>query len=75
MGFGSFVGGIMLCILAAVIGFIGFATLLGFFNAYVKSFAVFLGIGTIIAALFMFAYGWYLYKSAKPQGTINVHNV
>jgi hypothetical protein len=47
MGFGSFIGGILLGILAVRHG---------------------------IVALFLFAFGWYSYKSAKPRGTINVHN-
>jgi len=74
MGFGSFIGGIALCILAVLLGFFGVAVLLGFFNFFDASFVIPLGIGMIIVALFLFVYGWYLYKSAKPRGTLNVHN-
>lgn len=74
MGFGSFIGGIGLCILAVLVGFFGVAILLGFFSFVAASFVVPLGIGMIVLALFMFLSGWYLYRSAKPQGTINVHN-
>ena len=74
MGFGSFIGGIGLCVLAVLLGFLGIAVLLGFFSFVVTSFFVPLGIGMIVVALFMFLFGWYLYKSAKPRGTLNVHN-
>jgi protein-S-isoprenylcysteine O-methyltransferase Ste14 len=73
MGFGSFIGGIVLCILAVLIGFFGIAVLLGFANFIAASVAVPLGIGIIILALVLFLFGWYSYKSAKPQGTIDVH--
>jgi hypothetical protein len=33
-----------------------------------------LGISCLVVALFMFLFGWYLYKSAQPRGTLNVHN-
>ena len=75
MGFGSFIGGIGLSILAVLLGFLGIAVLLGFFNSIVgTSFTIPLGIGMIIIALFMFLFGWCSYKSSKPQGTLNVHN-
>jgi len=74
MGFGSWIGGIGLCVLAVLLGFVGVAVLLRFFKFVATSFDVPLGIGSIIVALILFLYGGYLYKSAKPQGTINVHN-
>lgn len=75
MGFGSFIGGIILAILAVLVAFLGGLVLLGFFAFIPSSFNVPLGIIMLIVAVLMFAYGWYLYKSAKPRGTINVHNV
>jgi glucose uptake protein GlcU len=74
MGFGSFIGGIGLCVLAVLLGFFGLAVLLRFFRFVATSFVVPLGIGMLVVALFMFLFGWYLYKSAKPRGTLNVHN-
>jgi lipopolysaccharide export LptBFGC system permease protein LptF len=74
MGFGSFIGGVGLCILAVLIGFFGIVVLIGLVKVIASSYDVPLGIGSIIVALILFAYGWYLYKSAKPQGTVNVHN-
>ena len=74
MGFGSFMGGIVFSILAVPLGFFGIAVLLGFGNFVPASAAVPLGIGIIIVALVMFLFGWYSYKSAKPQGTLNVHS-
>ena len=74
MGFGSFIGGIILGILAVVVVILGFVVLLGFVKFIPTSFDIPLGIGMIILALFMFAYGWYSYQSAKPKGTLNVHN-
>ena len=75
MGFASFIGGILLGILAVVFAVLGIVVLLGFLNSYVAGFAVPLGIAMLVVALILFAYGWYLYKSAKPRGTVNVHNV
>jgi len=74
MGFGSFIGGLGLIVLAVMLGFFGLVVLLGFFNFVATSYVVPLGIGMIVIALFMFLFGWYSYKSGKPQGTINVHN-
>jgi glucose uptake protein GlcU len=74
MGFGSYVGGPALCALAIVLGVFGFAVVLEVFKFIETSYAVPLGIGMIVVALFMFLYGAYSYKSAKPQGTLNVHN-
>jgi glucose uptake protein GlcU len=74
MGFGSFIGGLGLCVLAVLLGFFGFVELLGFFSFVATDYVLPLGIGMIIIALVMFLFGWYSYKSGKPQGTINVHN-
>jgi lipopolysaccharide export LptBFGC system permease protein LptF len=74
MGFGSWIGGVGLCILAVLLGFFGLAVLLGVFKFVAAGLALPLGIGSLVVALFLFLFGWYLYKSAKPQGTINVHN-
>ncbi len=74
MGFGSFIGGIILGILAVIVAVLGIAVLLGFVKFIPTGYDLLLGIGMLIVALFIFAYGWYSYKSAKPKGTINVHN-
>jgi len=74
LGFGSFIGGILLCVLAVLVGLFGLVVLLGFVAFVDATFAVPLGIAMLVIALVMFLYGWYLYKSAKPRGTINVHN-
>jgi hypothetical protein len=74
MGFGSFIGGILLGILSVVLAFFGIVVLLGFITFLPSNFDVPLGIVMIIAALFLFAFGWYSYQSSKPKGTINVHN-
>lgn len=73
MGFGSWIGGVGLCILAVLLGLFGIAELLGVVNLVAGS-NVPLGIGMIIVALFMFLGGWYAYKSGSPRGTMNVHN-
>jgi hypothetical protein len=74
MGFGSFIGGIILEIFAVLVAIFGFIILLGFVSFIPSSYNVILGIGMLILALFLFAFGWYSYQSAKPKGTINVHN-
>ena len=74
MGFGSWIGGIGLCILAVLLVFFGLAVLLKVFKFVATSLVVPLGIGCLVVALFMFLFGWYMYKSAKPRGTLNVHN-
>ena len=74
MGFGSFIGGIGLCVLAVLLAFFGVVVLLGFFKFIATSYVLPLGIVMLVVALFMFAFGWYAYKSAKPQGTLNVQN-
>ena len=74
MGFGSFIGGIMLQVLAVLIAVFGFVVLFGFVNFIPSNYAVILGIGMLILAIFLFVYGWYSYQSSKPKGTINVHN-
>jgi len=74
MGFGSYIGGIILGILAVLLAFLGILVLIGFFKFVPANFDVAIGIVMLIAALLLFAYGWYSYQSAKPKGTINVHN-
>ncbi len=74
MGFWSYIGGVLLSAIAVLIAFFGVVVLLGFLNSYVASYNLPLGIILIIIALFLFAYGWYSYKSAQPKGTLNVHN-
>jgi lipopolysaccharide export LptBFGC system permease protein LptF len=74
MGFGSFIGGIGLCILSVFVAVFGLAVLLGIFKFIASSYNLPLGIGALIVALLMFAYGWYSYKSGQPKGTLNVHN-
>ena len=74
MGFGTFIGGIILGILAVIVAIFGFVALLGFAKFIPTNYDIPFGIGLLIVALLMFAYGWYSYQSAKPKGTINVHN-
>ena len=74
MGFGTYIGGIALCVLAVLLGFLGIVVLLGIFKFVPTSFDLPLGIGAFIVALFLFAYGLYSFRSAKPRGTLNVHN-
>ena len=74
MGFGSWIGGVGLCILGVLLGFFGLAVLLKIFKFVATSLVLPLGIGCLVVALFLFLYGYYLFKSAKPRGTINVHN-
>jgi protein-S-isoprenylcysteine O-methyltransferase Ste14 len=74
MGFGSYLGGRVLCVLAVLLGIFGIAVMLGFFNFAEASLVIPLGVGLLVAALVLFVYGWYLIKSSKPEGTINVHN-
>jgi high-affinity Fe2+/Pb2+ permease len=74
MGFASFIAGVGLMILAVLLAVLGFVVLLGFIKLIAASFDVPLGIVILIVALILFAYGWYLYKSGYPRGTINVHN-
>jgi hypothetical protein len=74
MGFGSFFGGLVLCVLAVLLAFFGLVVLLGFFTIVASIYNVPLGIGMLVVALILFLFGWYSYKSGKPQGTLNVHN-
>ncbi len=74
MGFAGFIGGILLGILAVLVAILGIIVLLGLVQFVPASYDIPLGIGLIIVALFLFAYGWYSYQSAKPKGTLNVHN-
>jgi protein-S-isoprenylcysteine O-methyltransferase Ste14 len=74
MGAGSFFGGVVLCILAVLLGLFGIVVLLGFVKSVTSSLDVPLGIIMIIVALVLFLFGWYSYKSGEPRGTMNVHN-
>jgi hypothetical protein len=74
MGFGSFFGGLLLCVLSVLLAIFGLLVMLGFFTFVASNYNVPLGIGTLIVALVLFLFGWYSYKSGKPQGTLNVHN-
>ncbi len=75
MGFAGFIGGILLMVVAVIIAILGIAVLLGLLSFLVTSYNVPIGLIILVIALLVFAYGWYLYKSSKPKGTINVHNV
>ena len=59
MGFGSYLGGRVLCVLAVLLGIFGIAVMLGFFNFAEASLVIPLGIGLLVIALVLFAYGWY----------------
>ncbi len=74
MGFLGYIGGILLCALAIPILFIGILVISGQLTIYSSSSAVPLGIGLFLVSLLMFAYGWYSYKSSKPQGTVIIKN-
>jgi hypothetical protein len=74
MGFGGFIGGILLSILAVVLVLFGFVVAVGYVTAIATSLDVPLGIGLIVVALVLLLFGWFSYKSSKPEGTINVHN-
>ena len=67
LGFGRFIGGIVLEVLAVLLAILGFAVLLGFFNFILTNYNVPLGIGILIVALFLFVYGWYSYKSVNQK--------
>jgi hypothetical protein len=75
MGFGSYIGGLALCLLAVLLAVLGFAIVLGLVPLIPTGFNLILGIVILIVALVTSLYGRYLYLSAKPKGTINVHNV
>ena len=72
LGFGRFIGGILLEILSVLLAIFGFVVLLGFFNFISTGYNILLGIGILILALFLFVYGWYSYKSGQPKGTVRV---
>jgi hypothetical protein len=74
MGFAGFIGGIIIGLLSVLLAIFGVAVIFGLIPFISANFSLPLGIIMIIAALFLFAYGWYLYKSGKPRGTLNVHN-
>ena len=75
MGFGSYIGGLALCVLAVLLAVLGVVVLLGLVPSISTGFNLILGIVILIVALVTFLYGRYLYLSSKPKGTINVHNV
>ncbi len=75
MGFGSFIGGILLMLVAIVLVFFGVVVLAGFFDPTFGGYSIPLGIGVIVVGLILFAGGWYSFKSAEPRGTYNVRNV
>ncbi len=68
------IGGIGLCVLAVLLGFYGLEVLLKVFKFVATNFVAPVGIGSLVVAFFMFLFGRYLYKSAKPRGTLKVHN-
>jgi len=68
------IGGIGLYVIAVLLGFYGLVVLLKVFKFVATSLVVPVGISSLVVALFMFLFGLYLYKSAKPRGTLNVHN-
>jgi len=73
-GHARWISGIGLCVLAVLLGFYGLEVLLKVFKFVATSFIVPVGISSLVVAPFMFLFGWYLYKSAKPRGKLNVHN-
>ena len=73
-GRARWIGGAGLCVLAVLLGFYGLTVLLKVFKFVATSFVVPVGISSLVVALFMFLFGWYLYKSAKPRRTLNIHN-
>lgn len=75
MGFGSYIGGLALCVFAVLLAILGFIVIFGLIPFVPPSYNLFLGIALLVIALVLFLYGWYLYKSASPKGTVNVHNV
>jgi hypothetical protein len=74
MGFGGFIGGILLSAIAVLFAVFGIVVLLGFFKFVPAGYDVPLGLGVIVVAIILFAFGWYSYQSGKPKGTLNVHN-
>jgi hypothetical protein len=75
MGFGGYIGGIAVCVIAVVLVIIGFVVLLGFAPFIPGSFSIIAGLVILVIALILFLYGRYMYLSSRPKGTINVHNV
>jgi ammonia channel protein AmtB len=74
MGFGGFIGGVLLSILAVLLGLFGIVVLVGYFKSIATNLDIPLGIGLIVVALVLFLFGWYSYKSSSPDGTMDVHN-
>ncbi len=50
MGFGSYFGGLVLCVLAVLLAFFGLVVLLGFFTIVASSYNVPFGIGMLVVA-------------------------
>ena len=65
----------VLCpVFAVVLAFFGFAVILSFISSTSPDLNLPLGIVILLVALILFLHGWYSFQSAKPKGTINVHN-
>ncbi len=75
MGFGGWIGGMLLVAFAIVLAIFGLVVLLGIVQFLPVSLDLPFGAIILVIALFLFLYGWYSYQSSKPKGTINVHNV
>jgi hypothetical protein len=75
MGFGSYIGGLALCLFAVLLAVLGFIIIFGLFPFIPHAFNLYFGLILLLVALVLFIYGRYLYKSAAPKGTVNVHNV
>jgi high-affinity Fe2+/Pb2+ permease len=75
MGFSSYIGGLALCAFAVLLAILGFIVIFGLISLVPTSFNLFLGLALLVIALVLFLYGRYLFKSASPKGTVNVHNV
>lgn len=67
MGFAGFWGGILLSIFAVLLAVFGVVILTGYFKSIATSLDVPLGIGSLVVALALFMFGWFSYKSDKPQ--------
>jgi high-affinity Fe2+/Pb2+ permease len=75
MGFGSYIGGLALCAFAVLLAIFGVIVILGLVPFVPTSFNLISGIALLVIAPVLFLYGRYLFKSASPKGTVNVHNV
>jgi len=75
MGFGSYIGGLALCAFAVLLAIFGVIAIFGLIPFIPTNFNLILGIVMLVIAPVLFLYGRYLFKSASPKGTVNVHNV